>query len=156
MKTTHLLLSAPNDNYLVAARCRRCDVVGSVQNRRALQKQRNRDKLPSLFLICVLASILPMAGPQAADPIELSSPNAETRGGFGQGLAGLPDLTGDGIGELGVSAIYETVKREMNGVLRTYRNAGRVYVYNGATAALLYTVESPSPAADRYFTVRVA
>jgi hypothetical protein len=71
----------------------------------------------------------------------LISPNAETDGNFGDAVAGVPDADGDGLGDLLVSA-----NREDGGAT----DAGRAYLFSGATGALLSTLTSPNPETDPY------
>lgn len=66
----------------------------------------------------------------------LESPNAQRAGGFGLSVAGVLDADGDGRGDLLVGASRENVGDS--------ENAGRVYLFSGATGALLRTVESPN------------
>ena len=93
-------------------------------------------------------------GQDPGGPIEINSanPSSAGSGGFGAAGAALPDLTGDGVGEFWLAAPYETVMRDVNGTPRNWLKAGHLYVYNGSTLGLLYTLESPEPAANRYFT----
>src|SRR5690606_9663376 len=67
----------------------------------------------------------------------LVSPNEEDDGRFGGSVAGVPDLDGDGRGDLLVSASGEDP-----GVSPT--SAGRVDDFSGATGALLQTLASPN------------
>ncbi|MBI1785876.1 FG-GAP repeat protein, partial [Candidatus Sumerlaeota bacterium] len=58
----------------------------------------------------------------------VTSPNREDLGTFGNSVGGIPDLTGDGRGDYIIGA-----RREDGG----FMGAGRAYVYNGSTGALL-------------------
>jgi len=60
------------------------------------------------------------------------SPNASLNGRFGQSVAGVIDFTGDGRGDYIIAATGELGQ------------AGRVYVYNGQTGALIRTHVSPN------------
>ncbi len=74
----------------------------------------------------------------------LASPNEQESGGFGFSVAGVPDADGDGVGDLLVGAVGESPGPSPN-------NAGRVYLYSGATGALLRTLASPSEQAGSDF-----
>ena len=69
----------------------------------------------------------------------LETPNPEIGGAFGQAVAGVPDVDGDGRGDLLIGA-----RNEDGGAL----DAGRGYLFSGATGALLQTLVSPNPQAD--------
>jgi hypothetical protein len=68
---------------------------------------------------------------------EILSPNEEERGDFGSTVLGLEDIDGDGRGDFVVGARFEDP-----GDAPT--NAGRAYVFSGATGTLLYTIVSPN------------
>jgi hypothetical protein len=78
----------------------------------------------------------------------LQPPDPETGAQFGAAVAGIPDVTGDGRSEVIIGAPQ---KDEGNWV-----NGGRVYVFNGATGALLHTLASPSPQPFGQFGLSVA
>jgi hypothetical protein len=67
----------------------------------------------------------------------ITSPNAQAGSAFGASMAGVPDLTGDGVMDYIIGAPQEAV----NGL----GGAGRAYVFNGASGALVRTVTSPNP-----------
>jgi formylglycine-generating enzyme required for sulfatase activity len=69
--------------------------------------------------------------------IELASPNNEDGGIFGRSVSGVPDLDGDGRGDVIVGAYGEDP-----GINPT--NAGRAYIYSGAGGVLLHTLVSPN------------
>ncbi len=79
----------------------------------------------------------------------LTSPNAQDDGRFGWSVAGVPDADGDGRGDLLVGAY-----REEAGGGPT--NAGRAYLFSGATGALLRTLSSPNPEGSGFFGYAVA
>lgn len=79
----------------------------------------------------------------------LISPNAEYRGEFGHAVAGAGDLTGDGRGDLLVGAWLENPGT-------VYDSFGRVYVYSGATGALVRTHSSPKEEAEGRFGIALA
>ena len=84
----------------------------------------------SFRLAALAASILPLAATAAlADTVTLQSPNEQVGGFFGVSVSYVPDLTGDGVSDVIVGASDETV----SGV----SGAGRVYIFNGATGALV-------------------
>lgn len=69
----------------------------------------------------------------------LQSPLEQANGFFGRTVAGVPDITGDGRGEVVIGALGENSGR------------GRVHVYNGYTTAYMYTLDSPNlPNADEF------
>ena len=77
----------------------------------------------------------------------LASPTAEANGGFGDNVAGVPDANGDGRGDLLVGAPSE------NGGAT---DAGRAYLFSGATGALLRTLTSPNAEVSGAFGEAVA
>lgn len=77
----------------------------------------------------------------------LTSPNPESGGRYGFSVSGVPDVNGDGRGDLLVGADLED-----NGA----SNAGRAYLVSGATGTLLHTLTSPNPESSGYFGVAVA
>jgi hypothetical protein len=68
---------------------------------------------------------------------ELASPNEEVDGEFSGALTGIPDVDGDGISDLLVGAY-----REDPGTSPT--DAGRAYVFSGASGELVYEIVSPN------------
>jgi uncharacterized repeat protein (TIGR01451 family) len=77
-------------------------------------------------------------------PITLTSPNAQTKGNFGEGVA-----IGDGY--IAVGAYYEDIDFEEGPW-----SAGRVYVYNSETRELLKVLTSPNQITDGQFGYVVA
>ena len=70
----------------------------------------------------------------------IESPNldpAEGEGQFASDVSGVPDVDGDGRGDLLVGAVLEDIGAA--------ENAGRAYLYSGATGARLRTLRAPSP-----------
>ncbi|MFM9995412.1 MAG: integrin alpha [Phycisphaerales bacterium] len=67
----------------------------------------------------------------------LLSPNAQTNGLFGDSVAGIPDVNGDGRGDIVVGAPGEDPGTTPVG-------AGRAYIFSGATGQLLRVLASPS------------
>jgi len=68
---------------------------------------------------------------------KIESPNKQYWGLFGGSVAGVPDLTGDGYGDIIVGADEEDISG--------YTESGRVYVFDGFTSALIHTITSPDP-----------
>lgn len=66
---------------------------------------------------------------------------------FGGAVAGVPDLDGDGRGDVLVGARSDDARANAG---------GRVYVYSGASGALLHTLDSPAPAFNGRFGSSVA
>ncbi|QYU66287.1 FG-GAP repeat protein [Leptolyngbya sp. 15MV] len=78
----------------------------------------------------------------------LTTPSNQNDAQFGHSVFNIPDVTGDGINDFLVGAPNETVN--------AVAGAGRVYVYNGVTGALVYSVASPIPTLDGQFGFSVA
>ncbi len=98
--------------------------------------------LPLLFL-------LSSAVTQAQEVLhEFVSPHPQHLGSFGSRIAGVPDLDGDGRGDLLVGAWQESLTSTPRG--------GRAYILNGATGELLYELQSPNPDWAGYFGRAVA
>ncbi|MDX2176836.1 MAG: Ig-like domain-containing protein [Candidatus Sumerlaeia bacterium] len=72
-----------------------------------------------------------------------ASPTPRVSGVFGSAISPVPDVTGDGIPDVLVGASNE----DPSGTI----GAGRAYLYNGATGALLRTFLSPTPQANGRF-----
>ncbi|HLA63976.1 MAG TPA: T9SS type A sorting domain-containing protein [Rhodothermales bacterium] len=100
----------------------------------------------SLLLVFLAVLALPVARAQA--PRVIVSPNAQANGHMGVATVGLPDVDGDGRGDYAVGAYRETV----NAVTLS----GRVYVYSGATGALIRTLVSPTTTSGNLFGIRLA
>jgi hypothetical protein len=64
----------------------------------------------------------------------LRSPNESVDGFFGHAVSGVEDLNGDGLGEVVVGAPLENTA--------SGRQAGRAYVFDGATGAVMQTLSS--------------
>ena len=89
-----------------------------------------RKSFARIFSVSFLFAFLSALGPVQAGPLELASPNEDVDGAFGWYVSGVPDLTGDGRGDVIVGA-----RSDNPGGSPT--DAGRAYVYDGATGALL-------------------
>lgn len=92
--------------------------------------------------------LIALAAAPAAAQSTLTSNNQVEEGLFGGAIAGVPDINGDGRGDVVVGAPGETV-----GGLP---GAGRVYVYSGINGARLYTLTSPTPVFGGAFGASVA
>jgi hypothetical protein len=79
----------------------------------------------------------------------LVSPNVEAEGAFGIAIAGVPDVDSDGRGDLLVGANGESLSPD-------HDEAGRAYLFSGATGALLHTLRSPVALRGGYFGASVA
>ncbi len=77
----------------------------------------------------------------------LTSPDSNQNGGFGR-VAGVPDVDGDGRGDLLVGAAGE----DTGGLF----NSGRAYLFSGATGTLLHMLISPNPQLGGLFGHSVA
>ena len=77
----------------------------------------------------------------------LSSPNKQSGGNYGWGVASVPDIDGDGVTDLAVGANGENIGK---------RRAGRVYVYSGATGGLLLQLASPNRTRSGAFGYSIA
>jgi hypothetical protein len=75
----------------------------------------------------------------------LHSPNEEPAGNFGAAVAGIPDVDGDGRGDLLVGAWYEDPGASP-------LDAGRAYVFSGASGTLLHELASPNEEAEGWFS----
>ncbi len=93
--------------------------------------------LTLILQVSFLFAFLSALGSVQADPVELVSPNEEVDGDFGWHLSGVPDVNGDGRGDVVVGA-----RSDDPGGSPT--DAGRAYVYDGVTGALLHTLVSPN------------
>ncbi len=78
----------------------------------------------------------------------LVSPNFASSGHFGVSVSTMNDATGDGISEIIVGADQERPSALVN--------AGRAYVFNGATGLVIWTLISPAPVTSGRFGVKVS
>lgn len=76
------------------------------------------------------------------------SPAQEGGMEFGVSAVGVSDLTGDGRGEVMIGAAAENVPG--------FVDAGRAYVFDGVSGAIVHTLESPTPVASGFFGFRLA
>jgi hypothetical protein len=79
----------------------------------------------------------------------LTSPTPQVNAAFGYALSGMPDITGDGRGEIIVGAPFQAPGAAP-------ANCGRVYVYSGANGALLRAIGSVQQSQDGLFGQAVA
>ena len=80
--------------------------------------------------------------------LELGSPKPDSDSNFGQAVAGVPDVDGDGGGDLLIGATYDFVGGE--------DVTGRAYLFSGKTGELLFQVVSPNPQQNNRFGQTVA
>jgi len=78
----------------------------------------------------------------------LHSPFPQFEGWFGYSVAGIPDLNGDGRGDIAVGALLETGS--------SGNQSGRVHIYSGATGAFVRTLQSPNQSQWGYFGYSLA
>ncbi|MCA9427700.1 MAG: FG-GAP repeat protein, partial [Candidatus Omnitrophica bacterium] len=79
----------------------------------------------------------------------LTSPNEESSGQFGDSVSGVPDVNGDGRGDVVIGAFQESPGASPIA-------AGRAYIFDGATGVLLHTLASPNEESGSYFGTSVA
>jgi hypothetical protein len=99
-------------------------------------------------LISVLVVALVASGAAAEVLWELVSPNECANGYFGNSVSNLGDVDDDGYDDIVVGAFYE------NGT--SAWNAGRAYVFSGATGDTLYSLVSPNEEFEGGFGRRAA
>jgi hypothetical protein len=79
----------------------------------------------------------------------LNTPNPEQGGNFGFAVAGVPDVDGDGRGDIIVGAPNEDPGA-------TPTDAGRAYLFSGATGTLIRAMGSPYPQVSGLYGTSVA
>jgi PKD domain-containing protein/FG-GAP repeat protein len=79
----------------------------------------------------------------------LASPNEENGGNFGNSVSGIPDVDGDGRGDVIVGAFHEDA-------IAGATNSGRAYIFSGSSGILLHTLYSENAVEDAYFGERVS
>jgi hypothetical protein len=82
------------------------------------------------FMLLTVPTLLPLVAGAQTPPVVLTSPNARPDGLFGVSVSGVPDVDGDGRGDLLVAGDGE---------------GDRAYLFSGATRTLLHTLASPNP-----------
>lgn len=113
-----------------------------------------------IFLVCAVG--IYASGCASSGPVKewvgynpsttLTSPNVERGGQFGDAVAGVPDIDGDGVRDLLVGAPgEENVDIDIEGARRSTLPAGRVYAFSGEDGSLLRTIESPPHGEKTWF-----
>ena len=89
-----------------------------------------------------------VSGADGSFPLELVSPDVQAIGFFGELVEAVPDLDGDGLTDLAVSA-----RAEDDDAIGPDVYVGRVYVFSSATGAVLATLRPPTADPDgvQYF-----
>lgn len=88
------------------------------------------------LLVPAALAALALGTSASADLLKLTSTNAVDFGLFGASVAGIPDIDGDGYGDVIVGASAENAP----GVI----DSGRVYIFSGATGLLIRSHVSPN------------
>ncbi len=78
----------------------------------------------------------------------LINPDPNYSNSFGEVVAGIPDVNGDGRGDIIVGAPYTSFGPLLG--------QGRAYIYSGANGALLRTLNTPSPVVSGNFGISVS
>jgi hypothetical protein len=91
--------------------------------------------MASLLIVMVLAGFIGSAHAVSL-VLTLDTPNPQTESRFGSEVA-VGQVDGDAKGDIVVGAPYEAVN--------TNANQGRAYVFSGASGAVLFTLDTPSP-----------
>ncbi len=102
----------------------------------------------SVHAMCAGLIIPLLASTAMADTVTFVSPNEVDDGWFGHAVAGIPDLDGDGLDDVIVGAPGEDPAG--------FSEAGRVYIYSGATGAIIRATSSPSDETNGHFGWSVA
>ena len=102
----------------------------------------NMSALPARTVSALLAA-LSASAPLRADVLELTAFVQQADAQFGESVAGVPDVNGDGLDDVVVGSPNEDV----DGI----PNAGRVTVDGGRTGGLIQTRTSPNPTAQGRF-----
>ncbi len=89
------------------------------------------------------------SGASGGEHLFLESPNSEYHGQFGYSVSGVGDIDGDGFCDVAVGAPWEDPGSSPD-------DAGRVYVFSGATGSLVWELVSPNEEADGFFGLSVA
>lgn len=95
-------------------------------------------------------ALLGMAGTARSQVVVLQSANQANQGFFGGAVSGVPDVNGDGRGDMIVGASNET----SNG----FQGAGRAYILSGIGVGgnVLHVLDSPNPRTNGAFGLAVA
>jgi len=115
------------------------------------RKAKRRTELRLCLAVVVLFWWLPSRAAEVKylPYIILKSPHPETDGVFGAPVTWVPDVSGDGKADILVGAPFEDP-----GVSPS--NAGRIYIFDGATQALLRELQSPNELERNQFGFQIA
>jgi hypothetical protein len=99
-----------------------------------------------LFRLLTFAALIGIIFASALGQVlyELTSPNEEAYGQFGWAVSGAGDVNGDGYDDVIVGALRESPSDSPS-------EAGRAYVFSGATGSVLLTLVSPNEEEDGQF-----
>lgn len=81
-------------------------------------------------------ALLATAGAARAQTVPLNSPSPSLGGAFGWSVSAVPDVNGDGRGDVAVGAQSEAMPSNVN--------AGRVHIFSGAGGGLIRTITPPT------------
>lgn len=99
----------------------------------------NRCSTTPMRCLYLLAALTVPAAPTAAQDVllQVDAPNPEFIGNFGDAVGDAGDVDGDGVPDLLVGSSFEDVAGLVD--------AGRAYLFSGASGDLLFTLQSPQP-----------
>ena len=102
-----------------------------------------------VFLVSILVTLLLTGEPGSSQGLlrRLDTANPQPGGRFGEEVA-TGDVNGDGRADIAVGAVQEDVG--------AVPDAGRVYVFDGATGALIYGLNTPNPQRNAFFGAALA
>jgi len=103
----------------------------------ALKTGRRKNASGSRWCVLCLCVASLLSLPFHSQAVDLGSPNEEFTGWFGWSVSGVPDVSGDGVGDVVLGAIGEGNGEGLSG-------AGRAYVFNGKTGQLIHSLVSPN------------
>ena len=97
---------------------------------------------------------IPSATSTPVRVVELTCPRPGGGGEFGSSVSGTPDINGDGLDDVVVGAPMEDILLIGSG--SQGRDVGRVYVLDGVSGTMIYSVLSPQIQRDRRFGTAVS